>query len=116
VVLQFIYIYIYIYIKEAVYFCFLCALFCVRGSVLLILICNCAGDKIEKNDMGGACSTDGGGEACVGFWWGNLRETDHWGDPGVGGRIILGRILRKLDVGVRTGLGWLRIVTIGEQL
>jgi hypothetical protein len=28
-------------------------------------------------------------EACMGFWWGNLRERDHWGDPGVGGRRIL---------------------------
>jgi hypothetical protein len=29
------------------------------------------------------------GEACTGFWWGNLRERNHWGDPGVDGRIIL---------------------------
>jgi hypothetical protein len=29
------------------------------------------------------------------FWWGNLRERDHWGDPGVDGRIILRRIFRK---------------------
>jgi hypothetical protein len=25
----------------------------------------CAGDKIKKNEMGGACSMDGGGESCV---------------------------------------------------
>jgi hypothetical protein len=39
-------------------------------------------------------------EACIGFWWGNLRERDHWGDPGVEGMIILGWIFRKWDVGV----------------
>jgi hypothetical protein len=56
-----------------------------------VLLTNyCAGDKIEKSEMNKACSADGGGgEMCTGFWWGNLRERDHWGDPGVDGRIIL---------------------------
>jgi len=35
--------------------------------------------------------------------WGNLRERDHLGDPGVDGRIILRLIFRKWDVGVWTG-------------
>jgi hypothetical protein len=36
-----------------------------------------------------------GGEENIGFWWGNLRERDHWGDPGVDRRIILRRIFKK---------------------
>jgi hypothetical protein len=28
-------------------------------------------------------------ESCTGFWWGNLRETDHLVDLGIDGRIIL---------------------------
>jgi hypothetical protein len=40
-----------------------------------------------------------GGEMCTGLWWGKLRERDHWGDPGVYGRIILRRIFREWDVG-----------------
>jgi hypothetical protein len=30
----------------------------------------------------------------------NLTERDQWGDPGVDGRIILGWIFRKWDVGL----------------
>jgi hypothetical protein len=53
---------------------------------------------------------------CIGFWWGNVRERDHWGDPGTDGRIILGWIIRKGGVGVWAGLTWLTIETGGGYL
>jgi hypothetical protein len=40
-----------------------------------------------------------------------IIDGEHWGDPDVDGRIILRWIFRKWDVGVWTGLGWLRIET-----
>ena len=30
----------------------------------------------------------GSGEMCTGFWWKNVRERAHWGDPGIDGRKI----------------------------
>ena len=35
---------------------------------------------------------------CIGSWWGNRREGDHWGDLGVDGRIILGWICEERGV------------------
>ena len=46
-----------------------------------------------------------GGEGCTGFWWGNLRERDHWGDPDEDGRIILRWIFKKWDWG--RGMDWI---------
>jgi hypothetical protein len=66
--------------------------------------------KSRRMRWAGHVARMGRREACIGFWWGNLRERDHWGDPGVGGRIILGWIFSKCDV------GWLRIGTIVGHL
>jgi hypothetical protein len=38
-------------------------------------------------------------EMYTGFWWGNLRERDHFEDPDVDWRIILRWIFRKWVVG-----------------
>jgi len=45
------------------------------------------------------------GEACTEFWWGNLEERDHWGDPGVDGGIILRWIFKKWD----GGMDWIEL-------
>jgi len=58
----------------------------------------------------------GRGEVYKGFWWGNLRERNQWGDPGEDGWIILRWIFKKWDVGVWTGSSWLRIGTGGGHL
>jgi hypothetical protein len=47
---------------------------------------------------------------------GNLRERDHMKDRRVDGRIKLRWILRKWDVGIWTGMIWLRIGAGGEHL
>jgi len=55
-------------------------------------------------------------EAYAGFWYGNMRERNHLGDPGVDGNRILRWIFRKWDVGVWTESSWLIIGTVGGRL
>jgi len=47
---------------------------------------------------------------------GKPEGRNHRGDLGVDGWIILGRISRRWDVGIWTGLGWPRIETGGGCL
>jgi hypothetical protein len=72
--------------------------------------------KSRRKRWAGYLARMGRGEACTGFWWGNLRERDHLGDPGVEGRMILSWIFRKWGIGFWTGLSWLRIETGGRHL
>jgi hypothetical protein len=53
--------------------------------------------------------------ASMGFWWGDLREGDHLGDPGIDGMIILEWIFKRW-YRAWTGLSWLRIRTGGGFL
>jgi hypothetical protein len=51
--------------------------------------------KLTRMRWAGHVGLWGRGEAYTGFWWGNLRERDHLGDPGVDGRIVLRCIFGK---------------------
>jgi len=56
------------------------------------------------------------GEVYTGFWWGNLKEGDQFGEPGLDRKIILRWNFRNWDVGVWTGSIWLRVGTGGGHL
>jgi hypothetical protein len=70
-----------------------------QGAELSVLLTKYSGDKIEKNVMGGACSTYGREERCIQSLEGEPDGGVHLEDPGIDGRIILRWIFRKWDEG-----------------
>jgi len=68
--------------------------------------------KSRRMRWAGHVARMGEERGCIGY----RRERDHWGDLGVGGWVILGRISRRWDVGIWTGLGCPRIETGGGRL
>jgi hypothetical protein len=55
--------------------------------------------KLRRMRWAGHVARIGKGEVYKGFWWGELREGDHLGDPDVDGRIISKWIFKKWDWG-----------------
>jgi len=55
----------------------------------------------------------GRGEAYTRFWWGNLRIRTNLEDPGLDGRIIFRRMLRKWDV---VGVDWIDLAQGRDRL
>ena len=72
--------------------------------------------KSRRMRWAGHVARMGEERGCIGSWWGNRRKRDHWGDLGIDVWIILGRISRRWDVGIWTGLGWPKIETVGGRL
>jgi hypothetical protein len=71
---------------------------CLKHSLLLPSTKYYSGNQIEKNEMGGACGTYGGGERCIPDFGGRAE-----------GRLPLGRPRRRWEYNVKTDLrevGW----------
>jgi hypothetical protein len=55
-------------------------------------------DQVKEDEMGRACSTNGGRRGMhIVHWWESQQIRDHWEDQEVGGRTILKWILERED-------------------
>jgi hypothetical protein len=73
-------------------------------------------DDLEKNEIGGKCRAYGEGRRVYRVLVGKIEGKRDCGDPRVDGTIILRLIFRKWDMGLWTGLSWIRIGTGGGHL
>jgi len=71
-------------------------IYCLFLSGIVLPTKYLSGDQNEKNGMGVACSTYGGQERRIQDFGGKTYRKE----PGVDGRIIIGWIFRKWNVGV----------------
>ena len=84
----------------------------VNISILVNSECEC---KSRRMRWAGHVARMGEERVCIGSWWGNRREGDHWRPR----RRWVDNIRmdsRRWDVGLWTGLGWPRIETGGGSL
>ena len=63
--------------------------------MIILLTQNCSGDKIEKNEMGGAGSTYGERRGVYRVLVGKREGNIHLEDPSANGRIILRWFFKK---------------------
>jgi hypothetical protein len=55
----------------------------------------------------------GGEEECAGVLWRNLRERDHWGDPGIDGKII--RIIMDVQEVGYENMDWIELAQYRDR-
>jgi hypothetical protein len=72
--------------------------------------------KSRKMRWAGHVARMGRIEACNGFWWGNVRERDHWGDPRHIWEDNIKMDLQEMMWRIWTGSSWLRIEKVGGFL
>jgi hypothetical protein len=80
--------------------CIVCWLFFLLISIIITFYLSIKRPWLHNCLKSDTCSAYGGEERRIlGFWWGNLRERHHLGDPGVDGRIIFKWFFGKRGVG-----------------